>query len=331
MRWIFSYNLGRKTILNLYTIHSAQVLNRCCITHYTTAYYLIINTTNRKLSCDMDFLRSLYLRSTQSKTVVITVNLPEDKSLMRPRQWKEVYDYDTTLSKTGEEEFKLNEIQILTIPGEDHTLSTDLNTSSEHTLSSKDMDSLNEDDLNSFHVEEMSLSGNANSSCSSSCSSLSLDDHEDVENTLQDTSSDRIDVDVGQSHKREDSIIASIPGVSPLLTRFQSPRKLIVHKSSSKTKPQKLREMRRKASESSKFYVHVFHNQLTTLKEHPPQDNFEDDRCSFDEYDGLRLRWNYCLDIMAKRDMDFIQEMNKGNALSNQETQTISDYISRDR
>ena len=176
----------------------------------------------------MSFLKSLYFKSNQAKTVVITVTLPQDKSLMRPRQGKESYDHHVAQSKTLEEDFKLNQIQVLPMPGEDHTLSTDLNTSSEHTLSSKDMDSLNEDDLD-YNIGEMSLSGSGGSSCSSSFSSLSLDERDDVENTEQDASSDSKEMGVNQTHENEGLPITPIPDASSSWTPFESSRKLIPH------------------------------------------------------------------------------------------------------
>ncbi len=81
---------------------------------------------------------------------------------------------------------------------------------------------------------------------------------------------------------------------------------------STPTKPQTLKEIRRKRSMGSKKFIHVFHNQLTTLKERPSVEDCDSDNesmldiqqidsrgRSFDERE-LRNRWNYSLQVMAR-------------------------------
>ena len=81
----------------------------------------------------------------------------------------------------------------------------------------------------------------------------------------------------------------------------------------SPTKPMKLIEMRRTASNASKNYIHVFHNQLTTLQERPSREDCDSDNESdihqqgsrghfFDEAE-LRNRWNYSLEVMARAEV----------------------------
>ena len=84
-----------------------------------------------------------------------------------------------------------------------------------------------------------------------------------------------------------------------------------------KSKPLSLKELRRTASNGSKNYVHVFHNQLKPLVEKLSEDNYENEEtvsyldnnsdiiqrpsfsASFDETE-IRKRWTLSLEVMSK-------------------------------
>jgi hypothetical protein len=279
----------------------------------------------------------------KSKKVVVRASLPRDPD---SEQAKALYSQDQikALDRTS----KSNVAQLFSFlavnKGElDDESSCAKTDTSDSTLSSRDMDSLNE-----IEYDEIAQSESGDSSVSNSVSSLSLDGQDDTRSSAiesSDATMPRDPENIGgnedqeSSNGNEDSKYTEAAGdfiesnentvdvatKPPTSTIPISPSPQIntsddllskpkdVSGALSKTKPQKLRELRRRLSEGSKSYIHVFHNQLTTLEELPLKEEDDDDdvisdvfqkqssMTSFDEC-KIRQRWNYSLQMMAKQE-----------------------------
>jgi len=244
--------------------------------------------------------------------------------------------------------------------GDDATIRTNINTSSE-TSSSRALS----DQVYDIEFREILQIGSADSYFSTSLSSISLDgrddshskplqnsdsaddDDDDDDDDNGDDDGDSRDTSEPHKYSNKCSHGGGKPPQSPTSTSTQSPSVTSTDSStksqntptsscssSSSTKALKLKELRRTASNDSKNYVHVFHNQLTTLEEQPSKEDYDSDEyssdneciygigqrhsfmASFDEYE-LRMRWNHSLQVMAKRGLPVGQEQDREDSSRN--------------
>ena len=143
------------------------------------------------------------------------------------------------------------------------------------------------------------------------------------------------DVRDGSERSDQGSLSSPVPSGSrpPRPPQISSVASQSSSETSPRTKALPLRELRRTASEKSKMYIHVYHNQLSTLFEEEDEDDnkdteeniFDDENrtdgiyeshsfmASFDE-DVLRQRWNDSLKkmkAMGVRTWGYVQQGSK--------------------
>jgi len=216
---------------------------------------------------------------------------------------------------------------------DDSTLDTDANTLSD--MSGSMCRSVEHD----FDMEfgEIRQSGSADSYFSSSMSSISSDGRDDTQSSSNERDNTE---DVNQSNNLglpprspNSSVSTSSEDSSNVSSQDGST-------SSSKSKAQPIKSIRRSASKDSKNYVHIYHNQLTTLKEQPSNessdindDDSSDNDCfygigqrysfmaSFDEQE-LRDRWNHSLTLYSRLGLSVGEDRcdtNEGSARRNED------------
>jgi hypothetical protein len=292
-------------------------------------------TDEQPISYTMVFLRSRS-NTNNPKTVVITVNLPEDINLLEPMEDSDLCSVTKSVSSTNTEERKSRSrlLQIFSFlqgsQKDDDDGSTQNNTSSEGSLSSRSQGC-----VDSLHEEmEGTFSEIIVRSKSAENDSYSLHGFDDRDDLLNEENEDNPDNTKGSNRDESFDGYSDIErDVMPMKSQTHPP--IPTYKSSftknelpvnklqnvpnfcAKTKPLSLRELRRTASNGSKNYVHVFHNQLKPLVEKPSEDNYENDEtvsdgesngdiiqrpsfsASFDETE-IRKRWTLSLEVMAK-------------------------------
>lgn len=239
----------------------------------------------------MALLRSS--QTTNPKTVVITVNLPEDKSLLSPR---DVSDLNSiTKSWKRAEKTPLSKYNLFRLLNNLYDSTKDDQTSSESSLSSRDMDSLNED-FESHFADTENIDG--------SYSLSGLDDRDDILNMKIDVASGTRDNDERDEDQNvRDKQIEEQSEVQTTSSNIKFEPNERFPNSSLVTRSKTIKEVRRTASNCSRDYIHVFHNQLTTLVESSSEDSDDDDTSflsSLDE-DIMRRRWKYSVEAMEKR------------------------------
>ncbi len=283
----------------------------------------------------MVFLRSRS-NTNNTKTVVITVNLPEDIQLLEPIEDSDLYSVTKSVSSTNTEERRYGSrlLQIFSFlrgsqtEKDDDDGSTHKNTSSDGSLSSScQVDSLHEEMEGTFS-EIIVRSKSTENDFSNSYSSHGFDDRDDLLD--EEKQGDTINI---KEDDREKNVSDECNDIEQDVKseKLQTPHAIPTYKSSftknelpvnklqivTKSKPLSLKELRRTASNGSKNYVHVFHNQLKPLVEKLSEDNYENEEtvsyldnnsdiiqrpsfsASFDETE-IRKRWTLSLEVMSK-------------------------------
>lgn len=274
----------------------------------------------------MGFMKSLKSKKKQN---TVRVSLRGGKKTLYTAAKTVKLDKKSKLD--GEQVFSFTDRRMRDSEEDDATIRTDMNMSSEGSSSI---------DLSDIGFGEILQVGSADSYFSE-LSAISLDGREERHSHSEEEDDHNHDVDIGIRDTLETPNKSSLtkehnqekPPISPgsISTHSHSPSSVIstdpslssVKSNGTPPKALKLKEMRRSISNDSKNYIHVFHNQLTTLEEQPSKEDDYDsdsdefssdndciygigqshsfvDMASYDEHE-LRKRWNHSLHVMAKR------------------------------
>lgn len=262
----------------------------------------------------MSFLKyRSFINSSKPKTVVISVNIPQDKSLLSPRPPHDLYNNSDSVSKGEKSKYNLNNFfSFLQEKQKDdnYTNSTsEINTeseSSDQSISTKDTESSNGEPEFAFPI--MKQSGSADSVSSSASSYQGFDDRDDFQSLDFDNFHINMfegrDENLNDEQKISSSFDQTPSTKSEPCRRAQNDSEPVTV---SIPKIRSCKEIRRMAADDTKNYIHVFLKQLTTVEEDQSEEGDENNDdidyvtkpCSFVDENELYQRWNYFLHLTA--------------------------------